>query len=225
MINEDDDKPEETTEEQPEENDEKSSDAGDSAKDDENKEDSADSEDEDLTSDKPFAGLDLRKAKCFGYSVPKEKNWLWLAKQADDIGWNLIDKKQLERNLATDVEESYSHIAAFSLVNVDDDVEYVMAFDNNRQLWDIDIAYSPKAEIDSLERSDFFKSDLIKKIVKIAYKKLVDAKNSYEKIVKPRLENGELLLVDAVKLDAILHFLKSDYFMKNLIDGKYFAAN
>lgn len=44
-------------------------------------------------SDKPFAGLDLRYAKCFGYSVPEQKNWKFLADQADDLGWKNIDFK------------------------------------------------------------------------------------------------------------------------------------
>jgi len=37
------------------------------------------------------------------------------------------------------------------------------------------------------------------------------------------LENGELLLVDVVKLEAILSFLDTDYFLKNLLEGKYLS--
>lgn len=37
------------------------------------------------------------------------------------------------------------------------------------------------------------------------------------------MDNGEFLLVDAVKLDAIMHFLSLDYFLKNLMNGKYLS--
>ena len=68
-------------------------------------------DDEQLMSDEPFAGLDLRAAKCFGYSIPEEDNWKFLADQVDDIGWKNVDVKQLEKNLAKNVEQSYMNIA------------------------------------------------------------------------------------------------------------------
>lgn len=182
-----------------------------------------DSDNDDIMSDEPFAGLDLRYAKCFGYSVPEEKNWKYLADQADNLGWNNVDVKQLEKNLTQDVEKSYMKIAQFKLTNVDDETDYILSFDNNKSLWDLHIAHSPKAELDIEERADFFKSKLFKKITQRTYDRILSAKQTYDKIVKQHLENGELLLVDVVKLDAILSFIDTEHFLDNLLNGKYLS--
>ena len=172
---------------------------------------------------KPFSGLDLRAAHCFGYRVPKERCWTYIAKQAEDAGWNLVDAQQLEKSLAKDVEDSYLKIAEFKLTNVDDDMSYSLWFDNNKALWSIEVLDSPKAEMTIEERADFFKSDMFKSIAKKTYYKLLDAQETFNKDVKQHMDNGELLLVDAVKLDAIMHFLSLDYFLKNLMNGKYLS--
>ena len=54
-------------------------------------------------SDKPFAGLDLRAARCFG-STPGQ-SWKDIADQVEDVGYANIGKEQLEKSLATDVEK------------------------------------------------------------------------------------------------------------------------
>ena len=69
----------------------------------------ADDVDEQTLSDEPFAGLDLRAAICFG-STPGQ-SWKDLADQAEDVGYAHIDKEQLEKSLAKDVEKSYLKIA------------------------------------------------------------------------------------------------------------------
>lgn len=96
-----------------------------------------------------------------------------------------------------------------------------MWFDNNKELWSLEILNSPKAEISVEERANFFKSSIFKKIAKKTYYRLMDALDFYNKIVKQHLDNGELLLVDSVKLDAILHFIESAHFMDNVLNGKY----
>ena len=171
--------------------------------------------------DKPFAGLDLRKALCFGYSYPKTNGWKFLADQSEDAGWQNIDVKQLENSLTKNVDQCYYKIAQFLLVNVDDDMPYSLWYDNNKALWNIEIANSPEAELTAEERKDFFGSEMFKKISKRTYYMLLDAVKSYNTNVKWHVDNGDLLLVDAVKLDAILHFLDTDYFMKNILNGKY----
>lgn len=180
-----------------------------------------DDEDKQLMADEPFAGLDLRYARCFGYSQPKENNWLFIAQQVNDVGWNHIDKIALEDSLTKDVEKSYSKIAQFKLTNVDDEMNYSLSFDNNKSLWDLSITNSPKAEIDIQERADFFKSNMFKKIAKQTYNKLLIAKQTYDEVIKYHLENGELLSVDVVKLDAIISFLKTEHFLDNVLNGKY----
>lgn len=37
------------------------------------------------------------------------------------------------------------------------------------------------------------------------------------------MNNGELMLVDVVKLDAILTFIDTEHFMDNLLNGKYLS--
>ena len=108
-------------------------------------------------------------------------------------------------------------------MNVDDDMAYLLSFDNNKELWDVEILDSPKAEMTIEERSNFFKSDMFKKISKKTYNRLLDAKETYDSIVRPHLDNGELLLVDTVKLDAIMHFINLDHFMDNVLNGKYLS--
>ena len=177
--------------------------------------------DEELVDDEPFAGLDLRAAKCFGYSVPEEKCWKYIADQADNLGWSNVDVKQLERNLAKNVEQSYLTIAQFKLTDVDDDTNYTLSFDNNKSMWHLAISNSPKAELEPQQLADFFKSSMFKKIAKQTYDNLIQAKATFDNTISEHLENAELLLVDVVKLDAIMDFIKTDYFMQNLLNGKY----
>ena len=190
---------------------------------DEDSKSNAEAEDAVEDVDKPFSGLDLRAARCFGYRVPKEKCWECIAKQSEDVGWNLVDKEQLEKSLAKDVEDSYMKIAEFKLVDVDDDMAYSLWFDNNKALWGVGVLDSPKAEMTIEERADFFKSDMFQKIAKKTYYRILNAQQTFNSDVKPHIDEGELLLVDAVKLDAIMHFLDLDYFLKNLLNGKYLS--
>ena len=171
--------------------------------------------------DKPFSGLDLRSALCFGYSIPFSKCWKHLADQSEEVGYKLIDHAQLEKSLEQDVQRSYLTIAQFKLVDVDDDMKYSLWFDNNKALWNIEIANSPKAQMTIEERANFFKSEMFNRIAKKTYYRLLNAKKTFDKNVKFHCDNGELLLVDTVKLDAILHFLELDYFLKNVLNGKY----
>lgn len=168
-----------------------------------------------------FDGLDLRGALCFGYSYPKADSWTNLAQIAIDKGWSLIDIKQLEDSLMHNVEACYYKIAQFKLENVNDDMKYLLWFDNNRGMWDVKIENSPKAELTIEQRADFFKSETFKKVAKQAYYTIIDAKKAYEQIVKEHIENGEMIDIDVVKLDAILHWIDQQYFLDNILNGKY----
>lgn len=106
-------------------------------------------------------------------------------------------------------------------MNVDDDMAYTVWFDNNASLWNVQIADSPKAELDAQERADFFKADLFKKTALKTYERLGKAKNLYYKIVNKHINSGEFLLVDTVKLDAVLSFLDDDHFFENILERKY----
>lgn len=123
--------------------------------------------------------------------------------------------------MAKDVDDSYLKIAEFKFVDVDDGMAYYIWFDNSKALWGIEIVDSPKAEMTVEERAGFFKSEMFKKTAKKAYYRLLDAYKTFSKNVRPLVENGQMLLVDTVKLDAIVSLLEKDYFLKNLLAGKY----
>ena len=168
-----------------------------------------------------FDGLDLRYALCFGYSCPRATSWTNLAQVAIDKGWNNIDAKQLEEDLMHNVEACYYQVAQFKLENVDDEMSYHLWFDNNKGLWNVSILGSPKAELTIEQRGQFFNSELFKKIAKRTYYTIIDAKKSYDNIVKQHVEDGEMIDVDVVKLDAILHWIDQEYFLENILNGKY----
>jgi hypothetical protein len=48
----------------------------------------------------------------------------------------------------------------------------------------------------------------------------MDAIKAYNEIIHSHINDGSLLLVDVVKLEAILHFLNSKHFLENLRNGK-----
>lgn len=98
---------------------------------------------------------------------------------------------------------------------------YTAWFDNGASLWGVQIMDSPKAELEAQERADFFKSGLFKKAAQKTYERLGKAKDLYYKVVKRHLDSGELLLVDTVKLNAILSFLDDDHFLENVLERKY----
>ena len=186
-------------------------------------EDDSSGNDAESVDDAPFPGLDLRTARCFGFQQPTKNSWLYIAKQAKDTGWQLNRTSQLEKSLTRDVEMSYFNIAEYTLKNLEDSVSYSLTFDNNKALWQVEITKSPDAEMSIEERADFFKSDMFQKISKKTYFRLNEAKEIYEDIVKQHLDNGELMLVDEVKLNAILKFLETEYFMQNILNGKYLS--
>ena len=93
------------------------------------------------------------------------------------------------------------------MLNVSDNITYRLWFDNNKGLWNIGIEDSPNAVLTPEQYADFFKCDMFKKISKRTYYFVTDAKKTYTDIVKEHIEHGEMIDVDVVKLDAILHYI------------------
>ena len=173
--------------------------------------------------DQPFQGLDLRYARCFGCNSPIVDSWTYLGNQAEEIGWNAIDQHQLENSLIMDVDKSYGNIAEFILVDVEDEMSYSLKFNNKMNLWQLEITDSPKAELTTEQRADFFKSSMFKKIANQTYRWLNKATDVYFKAIDKHMKDGELLNVDAIKLRAILDMISSKHFLDNLKSGKYFT--
>lgn len=57
------------------------------------------------------------------------------------------------------------------------------------------------------QKKEFFKSEIFKKTAVRAYEILVRAKDQIEKVVMKHIEQGELLEIDEIKLEAIVHML------------------
>lgn len=171
----------------------------------------------------PFENLDLNKTLCFGYSFPMEKSWKSIAEFSIDQGWSNVDVQQLQKNLAKNIVNSYSRIAQFELTNLDDDMKYVLYFDNNKGLWNLQLKHSPKATIEVEERANFFKSEMFKKISQQTFFLLKDSYKIYMDVVDKHVSHGEFLLIDEVKLSAILHFLEQKFFLDNIKNGKYLS--
>lgn len=174
---------------------------------------------------KPFQNLDLKSIQMFGAMSKNVPNWIDLAQQSKTFGWKKTDRKSLEKSLAKNVEQSYFRIISFSIVDLDNDIEWRASFQNDKGLWNLEIANSPRADIEPSQMRDFFSSDLFKKIAKKAGQILNEAKNLLKDVLMLHIENGELLDINDVKLSAIMHWLENKQFCENLKSGKFMTVD
>lgn len=171
---------------------------------------------------KPFANLDLREAFCFGWEKDtKKKCWYNKALESKAIGWKKADVSGIELSLKQNVDACYFYLANFYFVDLDDEIKWHAFFDNSKGLWRLEIQDSPKAEIDAQQYADFFASDLMKKAASRAYDLIKRAEKEFEETLRYHLENGEMLQVDEVKLNAELHFINDSLLMENLKTCKW----
>lgn len=171
---------------------------------------------------KPFENLDLREARCFGWERHNTDNG-WTAKTvyAKKFGWRNADIDAIQLSLKDNVDKCYLSIASFNFVDLDDDTRWHAWFDNQKMMWKLEIQDSPNAEVSMEQLADFFKSDLMKRCAQRAADLATNAAKLFEEVLRPRLENGELLAVDEVKLAAILFFLNGDASMQGLRSCKW----
>ena len=166
---------------------------------------------------KPFANLDLREAYCFGWEKDaKKKCWYNKCLEAKAIGWKKADTSSIELSLKKNVDACYFYLVSFYFVDLDDEIRWHAFFDNSKGLWRLEIQDSPKAEIESQQYADFFGSELMKKAASRAYDLIMRAQKEFEETLRFRLEGGELLMVDEIKLGAVLHFINDSLLMENL---------
>lgn len=168
---------------------------------------------------KPFDSLDLKGITLFG------GRWVELATQSKTLGWSRgVDKQALEKNLARAVDSSYFRIVSFNVEDLDTEITWHASFLNDKGLWELEIFDSPRADVEPSQMADFFGSDEFKRIAKRAGWLLEEAKQVVKDVIMPKLEAGELLSVDEVKLSAIMHWLSDKQFMENLRSGKFMEA-
>ena len=167
---------------------------------------------------KPFDNLDLRGITLFG------GRWAELATQSKTLGWSGVDKLALEKSLARAVDSSYFRIVSFNVEDLDTEITWHASFLNDKGLWELEIFDSPRADVEPSQMADFFGSDEFKRIAKRAGWLLEEAKQVVKDVIMPKLETGNFLSVDEVKLAAIMHWLSDKQFMENLRSGKFMEA-
>lgn len=167
---------------------------------------------------KSFENLDLRGIQIFG------GRWVELATQSKTLGWNGVDRLALEKSLARSVDSSYFRIVSFNVGDLDTEITWHASFLNDKGLWELEIFDSPRAEVEPEQMADFFGSAEFKRIAKRAGWLLEEASKAVNEVIMPRLEAGELLSVDEVKLSAIMHWLSDKQLMENLRSGKFMEA-
>lgn len=113
---------------------------------------------------------------------------------------------------------------SFDVEDLDNEIIWHASFLNDKGLWELEIANSPQAEVEPSQMADFFGSNEFKRIAKRAGWFLEEAKHLLIDVVMAKLETGELLDVDEVKLSAIMHWLSNKQFMENLRSGKFMEA-
>ena len=171
---------------------------------------------------KPFQDLDLREAFCFGWERDaKKKCWYNKSLEAKMIGWKNADVPGIQLSLKQNVDACYFYLVNFYFVDLEDETRWHAFFDNSKGLWRLEIQDSPKAEIDAQQYADFFASDMMKKSSARAYDLIKRAEKEYYETLQKRIEEGELLEVDEVKLEAILHFINDSLLMENLKNCKW----
>lgn len=183
----------------------------------------------------PFSNLDLKQITVFGRGnnfkdVAGKKtgetagpDWAELAEQSKTVGWKNIDREALERSLTEDVEACYFRLVSFNVVDLDDDTVWHASFLNSKGLWDLEIANSPKADVEPQQMADFFSSEEFLKIAKKAGWILEEAKHLLEDVIDLKLSTGDLLAVDEIKLAAIYSWIKDPNLMNNFRSGKFMS--
>lgn len=165
--------------------------------------------------------LDIKKLEVFGWSHPKKDCWWYIINPSISKGWHSIDVKKAEQSLKTNILSSYTRLFSSDFEDLDDSIHYTVYFDNQKRLFNLELTNTKNGEILPEQKKEFFKSDLFKKTAARAYEILVRAKEQIENIVMTHIEQGELLEIDEIKLEAIIHMLNDQVLMKNFRLAKY----
>ena len=116
---------------------------------------------------------------------------------------------------------TYENLIAISFVDLDSDTEFRASFINQKKLWKLEIPGSPDDAVSEDDTRAFFKAEEFKKICKRADEILNNAYTACDKLLIPVIKKGEMINVDEIKLEAIMHFLDDPLLRKNLKLGKF----
>lgn len=194
---------------------------GDSGSDD----DSGDSGGADDAASNPFDQLVLERFRVFGITAAKGGSWSDMAETAMSHGWRHVNLRAFQESLSRNVDGCYRRIAAFGFRNMDDDFEYDVWFDNERQVWDFSIKDSPDAELSVDERGNLFKCVPFRKYAEWAYLQIDRAFRIFRAAVERRFEAGDFLMVDEVKMQALSYMWSREAFVQALRGRKYLSPD
>lgn len=172
-----------------------------------------------------FEYLDLRYAECFGWRRPDRRNpgrsWVDIAEASVGLGWNGVDVKALERDLAFNVRQCYFNIACGEFIDMSTDFIWRATFINDHAMWKLTLPKSPDTEVLPEDASAFFASEFFKKFAKRCADLIRHAEFRFTQTVEPHLDDGDLLEVQEEKLSRIMYSAGNKRFMENLRTGKY----
>ena len=169
-----------------------------------------------------FENLDLREVYCFGF-CPRASttSWVNLADQSVTRGWKHSDVARIDYDLKTNVDACYFFICQGTFVDLDTQIRWRARFENIHSLWQLELVDGKGAEVLPEDAEAFFGCDYFKKFSKRCGDKIDRAVEIYRKIAERRVQEGDLMKVDPVKLEAILTVAETKHAMLNLRNGKY----
>ena len=171
---------------------------------------------------KRFDNLDLREVYCFGF-CPRASttSWVNLADQSVTKGWKHSDVARIDYDLKTNVDACYFFICQGTFVDLDTQIRWRAKFENIHSLWQLELVDGKRAEVLPEDAEAFFGCDYFKKFSKRCGDKIDRAVEIYRKIAERHVQEGDLMKVDPVKLEAILECAETKRFMDNLRNCKY----
>lgn len=173
----------------------------------------------------PFDQLVLERFRVFGITAVKGGSWSDMVETAMSDGWRSVNLRAFQESLARNVDGCYRRIAAFRFRNADDDLEYDVWFDNERQVWDFSIKDSPDAELSVDERGNLFKCGPFRKYAEWAYLQIDRAFRIFNAAVERKFEAGDFLMVDEVKMQALSYMWTQESFVQALRGRKYLSPD
>lgn len=119
------------------------------------------------------------------------------------------------------MDACYFFICQGTFLDLDTGFRWRAAYVNMHMLWKLELVDGKGAEVLPEDAKAFFSCGYFKKFSKRCGDKIDRAVQIYREIVQEHLEDGELISVDPVKLEACLDGAETKRFMDNLRGGKY----
>lgn len=178
------------------------------------------SSDESSDENTPFQNIQLIDVYCFGF-CPNAADLCWanIADGSVSKGWKNSDVQRLDVDLKKNVDACYFFPCQGTFEDIDTGFRWRAAFVADHMMWKIQLIGGE--EVLPEDAKAFFGCDYFKKFAKRCGDLIDRARKIYVDIVDQHLKNGELMQVDPIKLDRIIHDTGVTRFMDNLRNCKY----